>query len=55
MTALVYEMLTDGERALLTFDHRGALMWLSHGVRTRRLRGCPLARSFLVLSSPVVA
>jgi hypothetical protein len=49
MNPVVFEMLTDYERSMLTFDHRGALMRLSHGVRTRRPASCALARSFLVL------
>jgi hypothetical protein len=49
VTQAVLDMLTPWERGLLTFDHRGALLRLSHGVRTRRLQGCPLARSFLVI------
>ena len=49
MNPVVYEMLTEYERSMLTFDHRGALMRLSHGVRTRRLAGCALERSFLVI------
>ena len=49
MNPLVFEMLTEYERSMLTFDHRGALLRLSHGVRTRRLAGCALARSFRVL------
>lgn len=52
MTEAVLEMLTPWERGLLTFDHRGALLRLSHGVRTRCPRGCGLARSFHVLPLP---
>jgi len=52
-------MLTESERSMLTFDHRGALMRLSHGVRTRRQIGSPLARGFVVVPAsrpwPVVA
>ena len=51
MNEAVLEMLTPWERGLLTFDHRGALLRLSHGVRTRRLGGCALARSFHVLAA----
>jgi hypothetical protein len=46
----VYEVLTERERALLTFDHRGALLRLSHGVRIRRREDPDLERSFWVLT-----
>lgn len=49
MNEAVLEMLTPWERSLLTFDHRGALLRLSHGVRTRRHDAHALARSFLVV------
>ena len=49
MNPVVFAMLTEYERSMLTFDHFGALMRLSHGVRTRSGSTCSLARSFLVL------
>ena len=52
MNPAVFDMLTEYERSMLTFDHRGALMRLSHGVRTRRSASCALARSFRVLPTP---